>query len=79
MELTCEKLPEEMHNQWWIAGNRSQDKKESNNEDEVAATATSKDQDSGKKKQYVDPDKDKTCNPCKKKGHVESKCWKKNP
>jgi hypothetical protein len=49
------------------------------NEDEVAATATTKDKDSGKKKQYVNPDKDKTCNYCKKKGHVESKCWKKNP
>ena len=33
----------------------------------------------GKKKSYVNPDKDKTCNHCKKKGHVESKCWKKNP
>ncbi len=72
MELTCEKLLEEMHIQWWIAGNKSQDEKESENEDEVAATATTKDKDGGKKKQYVNPDKDKTCNHCKKKGHVES-------
>ncbi len=42
-ELTCEKLLEEMHNQWRIAGNKSQDKKNSDNEDEVAATATTKD------------------------------------
>ncbi len=78
VELTYEKLLKEMHNQWRIAGNKSQDKKESNNEDEVAATATTKDKDNGKKKQYVNPDKDKMCNHCKKKGHVESKCWKKN-
>ncbi len=67
-----------MHNQWRITGNKSQDKKESDNEDGVAATATIKDKDGRKKKQYVNPDKDKTCNHCKKKGHVESKCWKKN-
>jgi hypothetical protein len=54
-ELTCEKLLEEMHNQWRIAGNKSQDKKDSDNEDKVAATATTKDV--GKKKPYVNPDK----------------------
>ena len=75
-ELTCKKLLKEMHNQWRIAGNQSQDEKESDNEDEVAATATTKD--SAKKKPYVNPDKEKTCNHCKKKGHVENKCWKKN-
>ncbi len=79
MEFTCEKLLGEMHNQWQIAGNKSQDKTDSDNEDEVAATATTKDKDGGKKKQYVNPDKNKTCNHCKKKGHVESKCRKKNP
>jgi hypothetical protein len=78
VELTCEKLLEDMHNQWWIAGNKSQDKKESNNEDEVAVTATTKDKDGEKKNQYVNPDKDKMCNHCKKKGQVESKRWKKN-
>jgi hypothetical protein len=66
VELTCEMLRKELHNQWWIAGNKSQDKKESDNEDEVAATATTKDKDSGKKKQYVNPDKDKMCNHCMK-------------
>jgi hypothetical protein len=39
-ELTCEKLLKEMHNQWRIAGNKSQDKKDSDNEDEAASTAT---------------------------------------
>ncbi len=76
--LTCKKLLKEMHNQWPIAGNKSHDEKDSYNEDEVVATATGK-EGGGKKKPYVNPDKDKTCNHCKKKGHVESKCWKKNP
>jgi hypothetical protein len=76
-ELTCEKLLKEMHNKWRIAGNKSQDKKDSENEDEVAATAATKD--GGKKKPYVDPDKEKSCNHCKKKGHLDNKCWKKNP
>ncbi len=74
VELTCEKLLKEMLNQWQIAGNKSQDKMESDNEDEVAAIATTKEKDGGKKEQYVNPDKDKMCNHCKKKGHVESKC-----
>ncbi len=38
--LTCEKLLEEMHNQWRIAGNKSHDERDSDNEDEVVATAT---------------------------------------
>jgi hypothetical protein len=79
VELTCGKLLEEVHNQWGIAGNMSQDKKDSDNEDEVAATATTKDKHSGKKKPYVNPNKERTCNHCKKKGHVENKCWKNNP
>jgi hypothetical protein len=78
VELTYEKLPKEMHIQWQIAGNKSQDKKESVNEVELAATATTKDKVGGKKKQYVNPDKDKMCNHCKKKSHMESIFWKKN-
>jgi hypothetical protein len=38
-----------------------------------------KDKDSGKKKPYVNSNKETTCNNCKKKGYVEKKCWKKNP
>ncbi len=78
-ELTCEKFLKEMHNQWRIAGDKSQDKKDSDNEDEVAATSIAKDNYGGKKKPYVNPDKVKTYNHCKKKVHVENKCWKKNP
>jgi hypothetical protein len=33
VELTCEKLLKEMHNQWQIAGNKSQVEKESDNKD----------------------------------------------
>jgi hypothetical protein len=62
-----------------MANYRKQYEMDSDNEDEVAATATTKDKDSGKKKPYVNPNKEKTCNHCNKKGHVENKCWKKNP
>jgi hypothetical protein len=65
-----------MHIQWHIAGNKTQEEKNSNDEDEAAATATQK---GGGKKAYSNPNKDKTCNHCKKKGHVETKCWKKHP
>ncbi len=36
------------------------------------------DKDGKKKTKYINPDKDKTCNHCKKKGHTEKKCWKKH-
>jgi hypothetical protein len=65
-----------MHIQWHIAGNKTQNEKDPNNDNEVVATATQKD--SGKKA-YSNPDKEKTCNHCKKKGHVETKYWKKHP
>jgi hypothetical protein len=71
----CNKLLKEMHIQWRIAGNKTQEDKDSNNEDEVVATATHK---GGQKKAYSNPNKDKACNHCKKKGHVEMKCWKKH-
>jgi hypothetical protein len=58
-----------MHIQWQIAENKTQEEKDSNNEDEVA-TATQK---GSQKKAYSNPDKDKTCNHCKKNGHVETK------
>jgi hypothetical protein len=60
-DLTCKKLLKEMHNQWRIVGNKSHDEKDSDNEDEVVATATEKES-RGKKKPYVNPDKEKTCN-----------------
>ncbi len=77
VELTCEKLLKEMHNQWQIAGNKNYDEKDSDNEDEVVAATVDKDVE--KKTKYVNPDKEKTCNHCKKKGHTVKKCWKKHP
>jgi hypothetical protein len=38
-ELASEKLLKEMHIQWKIAGNKTQEEKDSDDEDEVAATA----------------------------------------
>ncbi len=42
----------------------------------MATTATEK---GGGKKAYSNPDKDKRCNHCKIKGHMERKFWKKHP
>jgi hypothetical protein len=64
-----------MHSQWRIAGDKNQDKKDSENEDEVVASSVEIGNDKEKAK-YVNPDKDKTCNHCKKKGHTKRKCWK---
>ncbi len=49
----------------------------SDDEFKVAATAAQKITD--KKKPYSNPGKDNTCSCCKKKGHVENKCWEKHP
>ncbi len=75
-DLTCKKLLEEMRNQWRIAGNKSHDEKDSDNEDEVIAIATEKES-CGKKTPYINPNKEKTCNHCKKKGHVETYAGKR--
>ncbi len=76
VELTYEMLLKEMHNQCGIAG---QDMMDSDNEEELAATATTKDNNGGNKKPYVNPNKDKICSHCKKKSHMENKFLKKNP
>jgi hypothetical protein len=52
-------------------------KKDLDNEDKVVAATVNKD--IKKKTKNVNPDKDKACNHCKKKGHTEKKCWKKHP
>jgi hypothetical protein len=69
VELTCDKLLKEMHNQWQIAGNKNCDENDWDNEDEVMATTVNKD--IKKKTKYVNPDKDKTCNHCKKRAIVK--------
>jgi hypothetical protein len=72
VELTCENLLKEMHNQWQIAGNKNYDEKDLDNEVKVVAATV--DKDVKKKTKYLNPDKDKTCNRSKKKGHTEKKC-----
>jgi hypothetical protein len=72
-----QKAAQGKHNQWEIAGNKNCNEKDSYDEGKVVAGTVDKD---GKKKtKYGNPDKDKTCNHCKKKGHTEKKCWKKHP
>jgi hypothetical protein len=78
--LACDTLLEEMHIQWRLAGGKSKnDDKDSDKDDEVALIASTKK--GGKKggKKTTNPDADKTCNHCTKKGHVEANCWKKFP
>ncbi len=45
----------------------------------LAATAKKGGKKGGEKKTYKNPNKDKTCNHCKKKGHLEPNCWEKHP
>jgi hypothetical protein len=72
-----------MHIQWHLAGGKNRDEKGSNDNKELVVPAIPivkkgeiKD---GEKKTYENPNKDKTCNHCKKKGHVEASCWEMHP
>jgi hypothetical protein len=80
--LTTERLLEEMHMQWHLAGRKSKDNKDSNDKNEIALAANNtkkrgKKRDGKEKKE--NPNKDKTCNHCKKKGHLDATCWEKHP
>ncbi len=79
--LTTKTLLEEMHLQFRLSGGKSQKgDKDSDKEEEVALTATGKKggKSEGKKK-GDNPNANKKCNHCEKKGHVEADCWKKFP
>ena len=79
--LTTEMLLEEMHLQFRLSGGKSQKgDKDSDEEEEVALTAAGKKggKSEGKKK-GDNPNANKKCNHCEKKGHVEADCWKKFP
>jgi hypothetical protein len=69
--------------QWRLAGGKNRDKKGSDDNKKlvVPAIATVKKGEikGGEKKMYENPNKDKICNHCKKKGHVEASCWEKHP
>jgi hypothetical protein len=80
--LTTERLLEEMHMQWCLAGGKSKDDKDSDDENEIALAATNtkkRGKKSDGKEKKENPNKDKTCNHCKKKGHLEATCWEKHP
>jgi hypothetical protein len=81
--LTTEKLLDEMvHLQWHLAGGKLKVDKDSDNEDEIVLAATNakkgRKKSNGREKKE-DPNKDKTCNHCKKNGHTENTCWEKFP
>jgi hypothetical protein len=82
-ELPVAILLNKMHVQWRIAGEKNRDKKGSDDNEELVAPAiaTEKKGESkgGEKKTYKNPNKDRICNHCKKKGHVEASCWQKHP
>jgi hypothetical protein len=80
--LTTERLLEEMHMQWHLAGGKSKNGKNSNDKNEIALAATNTKKEGKKsndKEKKENPNKDKTCNHCKKKGHLEATCWEKHP
>jgi hypothetical protein len=81
-ELPVATLYNKLHIQWRVAGGKNRDKKGSNDDEElvVPAIATEKKGEikGGEKKTYKNPNKDKICNHCKKKGHVEASCWEKH-
>ncbi len=80
--LTTEKLLDEMHLQWCLAGGKSKDDKDSDDKDEIALAATNAKKGGEKsngRENKENPNKDKTCNHCKKKGHIKNTCWEKLP
>jgi hypothetical protein len=82
-ELPVATLLNKMHIQWRLAGGKNRAKKGSNDNEElvIPAIATVKKGEikGGEKKTYENPNKDKICNHCKKKGHMEASCWEKHP
>jgi hypothetical protein len=82
--LTTEKLLYEMHLQWRLAGGKLKENMDSNDKDDIALSATNtkkggkKPNGRGKPKKE-NPNKDRFCGHCNKKGHIETMCWEKYP
>jgi hypothetical protein len=78
-KLPVATLLNKMHIQWCIAGGKNRDEKGSDDNEElvvpVIATEKKGEIKGGEKKTYKNPNKDKICNHCKKKGHVVASCW----
>jgi hypothetical protein len=83
IELSIATLLNKMCIPWCIAGGKNKDKKGSNDNKELVipaiATGNKGESKGGEKKTYKNPNKDKFCNHCQKKGHVEASCWQKHP
>ncbi len=82
--LTTEKLLDKMHLQWRRAGGKLKEDKDSDNEDEIALAARNtkkggKQPNGRGKPKKENPNKDKICNHCNKKGYVKTTCWEKYP
>jgi hypothetical protein len=82
--FTTEKLLDEMHFQWHLAGEESKKDKDSDNKDDIALAAMNtkkggKKPNNGGKPKKENPNKDKFCNHCNKKRHIENMCWEKYP
>jgi hypothetical protein len=82
--LTTEKLLDEMHIQWRLAGGKSKEDKDFNNEDKIALAAMNtkkegKDPNGGGKPTKENNNKNKICNHCNNKGHIKNTCWEKYP
>ncbi len=58
------------------------DDKDSDGKEEIALAATNAKiggKNSNGREKKENPNKDKTCNHCKKKGHIDNTCWEKFP
>jgi hypothetical protein len=75
--LTTEKLLDEMHLQWHLAGGKPKEDKGSNDEDKIALAATNTKKGGKKtngrgKPKNENPNKDKICNHCNEKWHIKT-------
>ncbi len=80
--LATEKLLDEMHLQWHLVEGKLKDDKDSDDKEEIALAAMNAKKWGGKsnvREKKENPNKDRTCNYCKKKGHIENTCWEKFP
>jgi hypothetical protein len=80
--LSTKKLLDEMQIQWRFTGGKSKEDKDSSNKDETALANKNKrgkTSGGGDKLKKENQNKDKTCNHCKKNGHIKITCLAKIP
>ncbi len=83
--VTCtpKHIVDKMWKQWRIKGGKEKGKKEGKEETTLAKVddkAKEKAKGSGKAKDGKSKEKEtRMCNHCRVKGHIEEKCWKKDP